>query len=144
MTDWNQMIAKVGEHSRSQAAEIRRAGTTAGIDQRGNPLVLLTTTGARSGQRRENPVIRVEQDGVYVAVASLGGAPRDPDWYHNVVAHPRISLMDGSVEDEYVAEEVFGEERAHWWAVAVETFPDYADYQRRCDRTIPVLVLRRG
>lgn len=140
--DWPAVIQRVAEHSRRQVAEIRRAGTTDVVDQAGRPLVLLTTTGAKSGKLRENPLIRVERDGIYVAVASLGGAPRNPDWYHNVKANPRVRLMDGRVEGEYRAEEVFDKERQQWWSVAVDAFPDYGRYQEQTQRQIPVVVLR--
>lgn len=140
--DWSAVIRSVAVLSRDQVAEIRRTGTTDSVNSEGRPLVLLSTTGARSGKTHHNPVMRVERDGVYVAVASLGGAPRNPDWYHNIKMNPHVRLMDGSVEGEYLAEEVFGSERDEWLAVAVEAFPDYAAYQQRCERHIPVFVLR--
>ncbi|WP_405778705.1 nitroreductase family deazaflavin-dependent oxidoreductase [Streptomyces sp. NBC_01378] len=105
------------------------------------PVVILTTLGAKSGKIRKSPVMRVEHDGSYVAVASLGGAPKHPVWYHNVVADPRVELQDGPVRQDMVAREVTGDEKAVWWARAVEAFPDYADYQKKTDRVIPVFVL---
>lgn len=105
------------------------------------PVVILTTLGAKSGKIRKSPVMRVEHDGVYAVVASLAGAPKHPVWYHNAVSDPRVELQDGPVRQDMLAREVTGDEKALWWARAVEAFPDYADYQKRTDRQIPVLVL---
>ncbi|GEB48971.1 MULTISPECIES: nitroreductase family deazaflavin-dependent oxidoreductase [Streptomyces] len=105
------------------------------------PVVVLTTLGAKSGKLRKTPLMRVEHDGAYAVVASLGGAPKHPVWYHNVVADPRVELQDGPVRQDMVAREVTGEEKAAWWARAVEAFPDYTDYQKKTDREIPVFVL---
>ncbi|MFE0690849.1 nitroreductase family deazaflavin-dependent oxidoreductase [Streptomyces sp. JH002] len=105
------------------------------------PVIILTTLGAKSGRIRKSPLMRVEHDGRYAVVASLGGAPKHPVWYHNVVADPRVELQDGPVRQDMVAREVTGEEKAVWWARAVEAYPDYADYQRKTDREIPVFVL---
>ncbi|TDC13041.1 nitroreductase family deazaflavin-dependent oxidoreductase [Streptomyces sp. 8K308] len=105
------------------------------------PVVILTTVGAKSGKIRKTPLMRVEHDGSYAVVASLGGAPKHPVWYHNVVADPRVEIQDGPVRQDMRAREVTGEEKAVWWARAVEAYPDYADYQTRTDREIPVFVL---
>ncbi|WP_329333651.1 nitroreductase family deazaflavin-dependent oxidoreductase [Streptomyces sp. NBC_01352] len=105
------------------------------------PVVILTTLGAKSGRIRKSPLIRVEHDGYYAVVASAGGAPKHPVWYHNVVADPRVELQDGPVRQDMLAREVTGDEKAAWWARAVEAFPSYADYQKNTDRDIPVLVL---
>ncbi|MFI0451416.1 nitroreductase family deazaflavin-dependent oxidoreductase [Actinomadura sp. 6N118] len=105
------------------------------------PVVVLTTLGAKSGKIRKSPLIRVEHDGSYAVVASAGGAPKHPVWYHNVVADPRVELQDGPVRQDMLAREVTGHEKALWWARAVEAFPDYAEYQMKTDREIPVLVL---
>ncbi|MDT0441448.1 nitroreductase family deazaflavin-dependent oxidoreductase [Streptomyces johnsoniae] len=109
--------------------------------RRDMPVVILTTLGAKSGKIRKSPLMRVEHDGAYAVVASLGGAPKHPVWYHNVVADPRVELQDGPVRQDMVAREVTGEEKAVWWDRAVEAFPDYADYQEKTDREIPVFVL---
>jgi len=85
--------------------------------------------------------MRVEHDGAYAVVASDGGAPKHPVWYHNVVAHPLVELQDGPVRQDMVAREVEGEERELWWQRAVEAFPPYADYATRTERLIPVFVL---
>ncbi|BBC29679.1 Nitroreductase [Streptomyces graminofaciens] len=105
------------------------------------PVVILTTLGAKSGRIRKSPVIRVEHDGSYAVVASAGGAPKHPVWYLNAVADPRVELQDGPLRQDMLAREVTGNEKALWWARAVEAFPTYAEYQQNTDREIPVLVL---
>ncbi|AEG45342.1 hypothetical protein Isova_2639 [Isoptericola variabilis 225] len=129
--------------ARDQVALYESSGGTEGTTLRGKPVVILTTVGARSGKVRKIPLMRVEHDGDYAVVASMGGAPTHPVWYHNVVANPRVELQDGPEKHEYVAREVTGEEKALWWKRAVEVWPDYDDYQRRTDREIPVFVLER-
>jgi F420H(2)-dependent quinone reductase len=103
--------------------------------------VLLTMKGHRSGKLRYIPLMRVEHDGTYAIVASIGGAPKHPLWYWNVKAEPHVELQDGTVKKDYVAREVTGDEKARWWTWAVEAYPPYADYQKRTTREIPVLVL---
>ncbi|MET9860444.1 nitroreductase family deazaflavin-dependent oxidoreductase [Streptomyces smyrnaeus] len=126
---------------RDQVELYERSGGTEGTTMRGMPVVVLTTRGAKSGKVRKTPLMRVEHDGKYAVVASLGGAPTHPVWYHNVVADPRVELQDGPVRQDMTAREVTGEEKAVWWKRAVEAYPDYADYQRKTDREIPVFVL---
>src|SRR6478672_2605615 len=98
------------------------------------PIVVITSKGAKSGKLRKNPVMRVEHDGVYAAVASKGGAPEHPEWFHNFVADPHVELQDGPEPHAYVARRVEGEERATWWERAVAVWPSYADYQQKTDR----------
>lgn len=117
------------------------SGGTEGIEMKGKPVVLLTTVGAKTGKLRKIPLMRVEHNGEYAIVASLGGAPQNPVWYYNVAANPRVELQDGPVTGDYDAREVFGEEKAQWWERAVEAFPYYAEYQEKTDRQIPVFVL---
>ena len=117
------------------------SGGTDGTEMKGKPVILLTTIGAKTGKIRKTPLMRVEHDGEYAVVASLGGAPKHPVWYHNVKAHPRVELQDGTVTKDYEAREVFGDEKAAWWERAVAAWPDYADYQTKTDRQIPVFVL---
>jgi deazaflavin-dependent oxidoreductase (nitroreductase family) len=117
------------------------SGGTQGTELKGMPVVLLTTIGAKSGKLRKTPLMRVEHDGAYAVVASLGGAPKNPVWYYNIVANPHVELQDGTASGDYRAREVFGEEKAIWWQRAVAAYPDYADYQRKTDRDIPVFVL---
>jgi len=88
-------------------------------------------------------VMRVEKDGVYAAVASQGGAPTHPTWYHNFVADPHVDVQDGPEPKEYVARLAEGEERAEWWERAVAQYAPYAEYQQKTDREIPVFLLER-
>ena len=127
--------------SRENAELYMSSGGTQGTEMKGKPVVLLTTVGARTGKLRKTPLMRVEHDGEYAIVASLGGAPKNPVWYHNVVANPRVELQDGTEIGDYEAREVFGEEKSAWWERAVQAWPDYADYQGKTDRVIPVFVL---
>ena len=126
---------------RDQTKKIFDSGTTESVDIKGRPVILLTTLGAKSGKLRKVPLMRVEHDGVYAIVASKGGAPKNPVWYVNVKAEPHVELQDGTVTKDYKAREVDGEERAVWWERAVAAYADYADYQRKTDRQIPVFVL---
>jgi len=127
--------------SREQADKYAASGGTEAADMQGKPIILLTTVGAKTGKLRKTPLMRVEHDGEYAIVASLGGAPKNPVWYYNVKTNPRVELQDGSVTRDYDAREVFGDEKATWWERAVEAYPDYADYQKGTDRQIPVFVL---
>ncbi|MGW8591006.1 nitroreductase family deazaflavin-dependent oxidoreductase [Dietzia sp. NPDC055877] len=124
-----------------QAELIESSGGTEGTSLQGRPVVLLTTRGAKSGKLRKSPLMRVEHDGEYAIVASMGGAPDHPVWYFNVKAEPHVELQDGRVRQDMRAREVTGEEKARWWERAVKAFPDYADYQAKTDREIPVFVL---
>jgi F420H(2)-dependent quinone reductase len=126
---------------RDQTEKILEAGTTDVVGIKGMSVILLTTRGVKSGKLRKVPLMRVEHDGTYAIVASLGGAPQNPVWYANVVAEPHVELQDGTVTKDYTAREVTGEEKAEWWKRAVAAFPDYADYQKKTDRQIPVFVL---
>ncbi|WP_262698225.1 MULTISPECIES: nitroreductase family deazaflavin-dependent oxidoreductase [Streptomyces] len=126
---------------RDQVELIESSGGTEGTTMRGMPVVVLTTLGAKSGKIRKTPLMRVEHNGTYAVVASLGGSPKHPVWYHNIVADPRVELQDGPLRQDMTAREVTGEEKARWWERAVEAYPDYADYQTKTDRQIPVFVL---
>jgi F420H(2)-dependent quinone reductase len=127
--------------ARDQVEEYESSGGTRGTTLRGVPVVIITSVGASSGKLRKNPVMRVEHDGVYAAVASKGGAPEHPAWYRNFVEHPLVELQDGSAKGDYTAREASGDERAEWWKRAVEVWPDYATYQTKTGRQIPVFVL---
>ncbi|WP_393053724.1 nitroreductase family deazaflavin-dependent oxidoreductase [Streptomyces sp. LN549] len=126
---------------RDQVEQYESSGGTEGTTMRDMPVIVLTTLGARSGKIRKTPLMRVEHNGSYAVVASLGGAPKHPVWYHNLTADPRAELQDGPVRRDMTAREVTGDEKALWWERAVEAYPDYADYQKKTDRQIPVLVL---
>ncbi len=128
--------------ARKQAELFESSGGTEGTTSlRGMPIVLLTSIGAQSGKLRKSPLMRVEHEGEYAVVASLGGAPKHPVWYHNLKKHPHVELQDGPVKQDYVAREVAGDEKAVWWERAVAAYPDYADYQKKTTREIPVFVL---
>ncbi|MFL6124531.1 nitroreductase/quinone reductase family protein [Actinophytocola sp.] len=126
---------------REHVEQVVRTGTTDGVTMKGLPTVLMTYRGARTGKLRKTPVMRVEHEGRYAAVASKGGEPTNPQWYASLLADPLVELQDGTLTRRYRAREVTGEEKAVWWRRAVAAFPDYAEYQRRTDRQLPVLVL---
>ncbi|MFB8247099.1 nitroreductase family deazaflavin-dependent oxidoreductase [Streptomyces sp. NPDC055952] len=126
---------------RKQVELYESSGGTEGTTLRGMPVVVLTSRGARSGKLRKTPVMRVEHEGRYAAVASLGGAPKHPVWYFNIKAHPLVEVQDGPRKQDMTAREITGAEKAEWWERAVAAFPDYADYQRKTDREIPVFLL---
>ena len=107
----------------------------------GYPIVVVTSVGAKSGALRKNPVMRVERDGRYVAIASQGGSPTNPEWYFNFLAHPEVELQDGADRRTYRARLLEGDERAEWWQYAVDTWPTYASYQKKTERLIPVFLL---
>jgi len=127
--------------ARENADKYMQSGGTDGTELQGKPVILLTTVGAKTGKIRKTPLMRVEHGGEYAVVASLGGAPKNPVWYHNIKAHPRVELQDGTVNKDYEAREVFDDEKAAWWERAVAAWPDYANYQTKTDRQIPVFVL---
>ncbi|WP_461022330.1 nitroreductase family deazaflavin-dependent oxidoreductase [Thalassiella azotivora] len=129
------------EFVRRQVEQYESSGGTSVPLIQGRPTVLLTMRGARTGGVRKVPLMRVEHDGRYLAVASMGGAPSHPAWYHNLVANPRILLRDGTTQTEVVARELDGPEREEWWQRAVAAFPPYAEYQTKTDRLIPILLL---
>jgi F420H(2)-dependent quinone reductase len=129
--------------SREQADKYIASGGTEGVELQGKPVILLTTVGAKTGKLRKTPLMRVEHDGQYAIVASLGGAPKNPVWYYNVKQNPLVELQDGPVTGDYQAREVFGDEKAIWWERAVKVWPDYAAYQTKTERQIPVFVLTR-
>jgi deazaflavin-dependent oxidoreductase (nitroreductase family) len=117
-------------------------GTT--LRETGIPVVVVTSVGAKSGKLRKNPVMRVEHDGAYAVVASKGGAPENPVWYHNLVANPQVELQDGPQKWDMTVRQVTGDERAAWWDRAVAVYPDYADYAKKTDREIPVFVAEKS
>ena len=126
---------------REQTEKIFETGTTESVDIKGRRVVLLTTRGAKTGKLRKVPLMRVEHEGDYAIVASLGGAPKHPVWYYNVKADPHVELQDGAESRDFKAREVTGEEKVVWWERAVAAYPDYADYQKKTTREIPVFVL---
>ncbi|HEX4833963.1 MAG TPA: nitroreductase family deazaflavin-dependent oxidoreductase [Trebonia sp.] len=127
--------------ARDQVEAYESSGGEAGNDMNGKPVIILTSKGAKSGKVRKTPLMRVEHDGQYAVVASLGGAPKHPVWYYNLTSDPHVELQDGPVKQDYQAREVQGTEREQWWERAVAAWPDYANYQTKTDRVIPVFVL---
>lgn len=123
---------------RFEATDGQEANT---LRDTGYPIVVITSVGAKSGKLRKNPVMRVERDGTYVAIASKGGAPDHPEWYFNFMAHPEVDLQDGAVKKTYRVELADGAERGELWNLAVETWPTYRSYQEKTDRQIPVFKL---
>ena len=137
-----------GEYAPSTARWVRDqvelyegSGGTSGTTMRGMPVIIVTTLGVKSGKVRKVPLMRVEHDGEYAAVASQGGAPKNPSWYYNLVADPNVEVRDGTVVRAMTAREVTAEEKAIWWGRCVHAFPDYAKYQAKAEREIPVFVL---
>lgn len=131
---------------RDQVAEFEASnGQRANVLARtGDPIVVITSVGATSGKLRKNPVMRVEHEGDYLAVASYGGGPKDPAWADNFRAHPVVELQDGADKATYDVRELpDGHERDEWWRRAVETWPTYGDYQQKTDRLIPLFLLER-
>lgn len=126
---------------REQTERILAQGTTDGVEVLDRPIVLFTTTGVKSGKQRYVPLMRVEKNGRYAMVASKGGDPKHPSWYFNVKANPTVTVQDGEQTTTLTAREVDGDERAHWWELAVAAYPPYAEYQTKTDRQIPVFVL---
>jgi deazaflavin-dependent oxidoreductase (nitroreductase family) len=129
------------EWVRNQVEEIESSGGTQGTVLRGVPVIVITSMGSGSGKLRKNPVMRVEHDGKYAAVASKGGAPEHPAWHRNLVEHPLVEVQDATAKGDFTAREVSGDERAQWWERALAVWPDYAEYQTKTDREIPVFVL---
>ena len=127
--------------AREQVEEYEASCGTRGTTLRGMPVIVLTSVGAKSGKLRKTPLMRVEHEGEYAVVASLGGAPKHPVWYFNLLAEPHVELQDGPQKNDYTAREVTGDEKALWWDRAVAAYPDYADYQVKTEREIPLFVL---
>ena len=127
--------------ARKQAERYEASDGAEANDLRGRPIIVLTTVGAKTGKLRKTALMRVEHEGEYAVVASMGGAPKHPVWYYNLKANPQVELQDGPTRRDYLAHEATGDEKAVWWERAVEAWPDYAKYQTRTDRQIPVFVL---
>jgi len=127
--------------SRKHVEEYEATNGEKAGDLRGRPVIVLTSVGAKSAKLRKTALMRVEHEGQYAVVASLGGSPHNPKWYYNLVAEPHVELQDGAVKRDYLAHEATGDEKALWWDRAVETWPDYANYQKKTTRQIPLFVL---
>ncbi|HEY5001579.1 MAG TPA: nitroreductase family deazaflavin-dependent oxidoreductase [Ktedonobacteraceae bacterium] len=133
MTTWNDRNKAVIEEFRTHEGQVQGWGS----------LILLTTTGAKTGQQRIIPLMRVDEGDRVIAVASKGGYPKHPEWYFNVLAHPEVTVEVGSEKFETTARILTGQERERAFARAVEVFPNYAEYQKKTDREIPVIALER-
>jgi deazaflavin-dependent oxidoreductase (nitroreductase family) len=132
-TDW----------ARKQAEAYEASGGEQDSDMRGMSIIVLTSVGAKTGKLRKTALMRVEHDGQYAVVGSLGGAPKHPLWVYNLRSQPLVELQDGPEKHDYIAREPEGDERKIWWERAVEAFPNYAEYQKKTERVIPVFVLTR-
>lgn len=128
---------------REQVEKIDETGDTRSVSVMDRPVVMLTMRGRKTGALRKVPLMRVEHDGTYAAVASKGGAPEHPVWYGNLLADPHLTLQDGTESWPAVAREIDGAEREEWWERCVAAYPPYAEYQTKTDRLIPVLLLER-
>ena len=127
--------------ARKQAERYEATDGSEAAELRSRPIIVLTSIGAKTGLLRKTALMRVEHDGTYAVVASLGGAPKHPVWYYNLKKNPHVELQDGPTKREYQAREVKGDEKAIWWQRAVEVWPDYAKYETKTTREIPVFVL---
>ncbi len=134
---WDWVREQVDTYERTGGAEANTLRDT------GIPIVIITSRGAKSGKLRKFALMRVEHDGEYALIASKGGAPEHPGWYHNLVAEPHVMIQDGPEPHDYRVEIVSGDERQTWWDRGVEIFSPYAEYQQKTDREIPVFVARR-
>ncbi|GAA2078926.1 F420H(2)-dependent quinone reductase [Pseudolysinimonas kribbensis] len=132
------------EWARKQADVYEASGGAESPDMRGRPIIVLTSVGAKTGKLRKTALMRVEHDGEYAVVASMGGAPKHPVWYWNLVKNPHVELQDGPEKHDYTARELDGDEYRTWWERAVAAWPDYAVYQTRTERRIPVFLLERA
>jgi F420H(2)-dependent quinone reductase len=128
---------------RDQVDLYERTGGTEGSTLRdtGQPVIIVTMRGAKTGDVRKIALMKVEHDGEYALVASLGGAPKHPVWYYNLLAHPdEVTIQDGPEPFDVTVREIDGDERAVWWERAAAAFPNYIEYQNKTERTIPVLI----
>ena len=123
-----------------EATDGREANT---LGETGIPVIIVTSRGATTGKIRKFALMRVEHEGEYALVASKGGAPEHPDWYHNLVAEPLVMIQDGPEPHDYTTHVAEGDERSTWWKRAVDVFAPYRDYEAKTDRTIPVFIARR-
>jgi deazaflavin-dependent oxidoreductase (nitroreductase family) len=138
-----QYAPSTSEWARDQAEQYEATGGEQAGDMRGMPVIVLTSVGAKTGLLRKTALMRVEHDGEYAVIGSLGGAPKNPVWVYNLRKHPEVELQDGPDKHDYVSREVDGDERALWWERSVAAFPNYAEYQEKTERVIPVFVLTR-
>lgn len=143
MTAKGEYIPSPYEWARTQVEEFEASNGASGntLGEGELPIIVITYVGAKTGGVRKLPLMRVEHDGKYVAVASKGGAPDQPKWYYTFRTGPEVELQDGPTKKTYSVRELEGEERAEWWERSVAAFPNYAEYQTKTDRLIPVFLL---
>lgn len=141
MTLTGEYVPSASDWVRENVEKFEASNGLEANEMNGDPIVVITSVGSKSGLLRKNPVMRVEKDGKYVAIASKGGAPENPSWYDNFVAHPEVDLQDKTVKRSYRARRLEGDERTQWWDHAVATWPTYGEYQKKTDRQIPVFLL---
>jgi F420H(2)-dependent quinone reductase len=125
----------------AQVEQYEATGGKEGGTLEGAPCVILTTKGRKSGKLRKTPLMRIEHEGVYAVVASLGGAPQHPVWYLNLVANPDVTLQDGDKVLDFRARTATPEEKRHWWPRLTAVWPPYSEYQSKTERDIPVVLL---
>jgi deazaflavin-dependent oxidoreductase (nitroreductase family) len=135
MTD--QVQLSTTDWVREQTEQILEQGTTDGVQISDRPIVLFTVTGAKSGQKRYVPLMRVEKDGRYAMIGSIGGSPKNPSWVYNLRANPKVTVQDGDKVFELTAREVHGAEREEWWQRGTEAYPHYIELQSLTTRKIP-------
>jgi deazaflavin-dependent oxidoreductase (nitroreductase family) len=136
-----QYVPSPSERVRDQVALYEATGGREGGTLEGRPVVILTMIGATSGNIRKTPIMRIERDGTYLAVASAGGAPNHPAWYRNLIAHPELRLQDGTQVHSLRAREVFGQEKEEAWELAESRWPHFPEYRAKAGREIPILLL---
>lgn len=129
--------------AREQAEKFEATGGAEANEIMGRPIIVLTSVGAKSGQLRKTPLMRVEHDGEYAVVGSLGGAPKNPVWVYNLRKNPLVEVQDGEVKQDYTAREVSGAERDVWWERSVAAYPPYQEYTEKTGREFPIFVLSR-
>jgi deazaflavin-dependent oxidoreductase (nitroreductase family) len=122
--------------------EFRANGGKVGGQFEGAPMLLLHTTGAKTGQERVNPVMYQSVPGGYAVFATKGGAPDNPDWYHNVLTHPRVTAEIGTDTVDLLAKVAEGDERETIWSAQKAAYPGFAEYEQRTTRQIPVIILK--
>ena len=143
MTNPSDYAPSPREWVRNQVEEYEASGGARAntLRETGLPIVIVTTVGARTGAIRKTPLMRVEHEGTYALVGSMGGAPNHPVWYYNLLAHPDAAFIQDGPEPFAVSiREVSGDERAQWWERAIAAYPPYAEYQAKTEREIPVFV----
>ena len=139
-------VPSTAEWVRDQVEEYESSGGTKGATLRdsGLRIIIVTMMGGKSGNIRKIALMRVEYEGEYALVASIGGRPKNPVWYYNLLANPNdVTIQDGPEPFDVTVREITGDEKAAWWTRCVAAFPNYADYQAKTDRIIPVLIATR-